>query len=45
MKEKEKSYKILAEYYNEENELVLYIVINKYGKVMQVRKETLEQWN
>lgn len=40
-----KSYKILAEYYNEENELVLYIVINKYGKVIQVKKETLERWS
>ncbi len=45
MKGREKSYEILAEYYNEKNELVLYVVINKYGKVMQVKKETLEQWS
>ena len=43
--DKGKSFKILAEYYNEENELILYVVINKKGKVMQIKKEVLEQWS
>lgn len=45
MQEQEKSYKILAEIYDEENQLVLLVVENKYGRVMQVRKNVLEQWN
>ena len=45
MREQEKSYKILAEIFSEENELVLLVVENKYGRVMQVRKNVLEQWN
>ena len=45
MQEQGKSYKILAEIYDEENQLVLLVVENKYGKVMQVRKNVLEQWN
>ena len=45
MQKQGKSYKILAEIFSEENELILLIVENKYGKVMQVRKNVLEQWN
>ena len=45
MQEQEKSYKILAEIYDENNFLKMYVVENKYGKVMQVRKSVLEQWN
>lgn len=43
--EKEKSYKILAEIYNEDNKLISYIVINNKGIVMDVKKEILEKWN
>ena len=44
-KERNKSYKILAEIYNEEEQLVRYIIENKYGKIMDVKKEVLEQWD
>ena len=40
----EKSYNILAEIYSQENELIRYIVINKHGKLYDVKRETLEQW-
>ena len=40
----EKSYNILAEIYSQENELIRYIVINKYGELYDVKRETLEQW-
>ena len=45
MQEQGKSYKILAEIFLVEIELILLVVENKYGKVMQVRKSVLEQWN
>lgn len=45
MQEQGKSYKILAEIYDENNFLKMYVVVNKYGRVMQVRKSVLEQWN
>lgn len=40
----EKSYNILAEIYSQENELIRYIVINKYGELYDVKRETLEKW-
>ena len=43
--EENKSYKILAEIYNEKEQLVRYIVENKYGKIMDIKKEVLEQWD
>lgn len=43
--DREKSYKILAEIYNEENELIKYIVVNANGRVMEVKKEVLKNWS
>ena len=42
--DKGKSFTILAEYYIDE-ELISYVVQNKYGKIMEIPKEVLAKWN